>query len=1497
MKTSKFSLIFMFFFCYTLCAQVGIGNTDPKAQLDISASNSAAPSTIDGILIPRIDEFPSTNPGVDQDGMMVFVTGNGSEPRGFYFWNNNSTSWTIVLGASVSPNTLDSAYDQGGGGNGKNITADSGAVRIDGTDGFVVTGTFGDGIAIDSEITGEGTRMFFNPNKAAFRAGYAEGTRWDDANVGIYSFAGGRRNQASGEATTVFGRDNEASGNYSFAMGLNSGTIAPYSWSSGLNSNSFSGADYSFAFGNSAETRAAYSMAFGRTVDTYGDYSLGFGDHVITRSYGEVVLGAYNTDYVPNSATAVDGADRLFVLGNGTASARSNALTVFKNGTININDAYSFPNSDGIANQVLRTDGSGTVTWETLSSSNDWSVTGNSGTNPTTNFIGTTDANDLAIRTNNTEKVRITTKGQIEISNTGSSVFIGTNAGENDDLSSNFNTYIGSFAGRTGISNFGNTATGYRSLFANTASFNTAIGYLSLEDNTTGQLNVAVGVQALLNNTLGQSNTAIGSSALQSNTAGNFNTVIGSFSLLSLGTGNANVSIGRRSAFNVTGGDNNVFIGNNAGHGGTLHSKSGSVFIGTDAGYYEQNSNRLYIENTNSSSPLIYGEFDTNLLRIYGTLDINNQYQFPTTDGIANQVLQTDGSVTLTWETLSSSNDWSVTGNSGTNPAINFVGTSDANDLAIRTNNTEKVRITTKGQIEVSNTGNSVFIGTNAGENDDLTSNFNIYIGDNAGHSGVANTENTSIGYRSLYANTGSFNTAIGYLSLEDNTTGQFNAALGGQTLVNNTTGISNTAIGVGALQLNTTGNFNTALGRAAASVNTTGVENTAIGLSALQYNTTGNYNTALGSAALINLVTGDANISIGRRSAYNVIGGDNNVFIGYNAGHGSILHSKSGNVFIGADAGYSELNSNRLYIENTSSSSPLIYGEFDTNLLRVNGTFDINNQYQFPTFDGPANHVLQTNGAGTLSWVNSNTFADNLGNHTATTSLDLNNNLITNVEYLATTATSTYDKLRVFDSNLYTIGMHEAMTFGFLNDWATTFTMNEDDDRGWVFRDANDLQSDGAMSLTTDGRMTVKNYIDVPNVADATPVTNSGALQIGGSLRIDGDEIITNTNTTLELQADNNGDLLVDGSTLSVDASLNSVGIDIANPTQTLDVNGRVRIRGGNPGSGRVLTSDTFGNASWQIPVTNDNDWNISGNNVFKTSGNVTIGANITPYPLYIDNDSYQNSIFIDHDNAGSSGGAGLFFDHRYTGSGVSPIYGIYGRVEKVSGSTSNGVVYGTYNVGVNRYSGALTSSVYGAYNVGLKYTGTSGVAYGSYNIAQNNAAATAYGIYARASGASVNYAGFFSGDVYATGAYLPSARLLKNKIQDISYSSLDKLNQLDIKTYRYNTDTYAYMQLPEGEQVGVIAEELETVFPELVKKAIQPEAEEDMVKTGVEKPHSEVLFKAVNYTGLVPHLIKATQEQTEIIQKQSQEIELLKQQLKDQQKRIEHILEVLKK
>ena len=85
---------------------------------------------------------------------------------------------------------------------------------------------------------------------------------------------------------------------------------------------------------------------------------------------------------------------------------------------------------------------------------------------------------------------------------------------------------------------------------------------------------------------------------------------------------------------------------------------------------------------------------------------------------------------------------------------------------------------------------------------------------------------------------------------------------------------------------------------------------------------------------------TNNGNVNIGYLSAINNATGARNVMIGYRAGLNSTTVSNS--VFIGSEAGFSESRDQTLIIENTGSSNPLIYGEFDNDFLRINGCAEV---------------------------------------------------------------------------------------------------------------------------------------------------------------------------------------------------------------------------------------------------------------------------------------------------------------------------------------------------------------------------------------------------------------------------------------------------------------------------------------------------------------------------------------------------------------------------
>jgi trimeric autotransporter adhesin len=189
---------------------------------------------------------------------------------------------------------------------------------------------------------------------------------------------------------------------------------------------------------------------------------------------------------------------------------------------------------------------------------------------------------------------------------------------------------------------------------------------------------------------------------------------------------------------------------------------------------------------------------------------------------------------------LYAANAWGINGNAGTNPTVNFIGTSDNKDVIFKRSNTIAGRI---------------------------------------------GAENTSLGLNSLinsYANE-AFNTAIGNSALKNNSDGKYNVAIGFASLTNNHLGSYNTANGNASLTLNTDGNFNTANGCYALYFNNLGNKNVATGYQAAYHNTTGINNSVAGYAALLNNSIGNDNTAVGYNSLLNSKA-DRNTAVGSNS-------------------------------------------------------------------------------------------------------------------------------------------------------------------------------------------------------------------------------------------------------------------------------------------------------------------------------------------------------------------------------------------------------------------------------------------------------------------------------------------------------------------------------------------------------------------------------------------------------------------------------------
>jgi hypothetical protein len=162
---------------------------------------------------------------------------------------------------------------------------------------------------LSSNAEGMFTRAYGNDGSHA--EGYDTEASGENAHAeGNGTTASGNAAHAEGGATEASGRSSHAEGESTYAEGIASHVGGTYSTAQG---------DYSFARGTSVTALGKNSFAHGQTLTSY--------------SFDEAVFGAFNTDYIPLSATSWQPTDRLFVVGNGVATgSQSDAMIILKNG-------------------------------------------------------------------------------------------------------------------------------------------------------------------------------------------------------------------------------------------------------------------------------------------------------------------------------------------------------------------------------------------------------------------------------------------------------------------------------------------------------------------------------------------------------------------------------------------------------------------------------------------------------------------------------------------------------------------------------------------------------------------------------------------------------------------------------------------------------------------------------------------------------------------------------------------------------------------------------------------------------------------------------------------------------------------------------------------------------------------------------------------------------------------------------------------------------------
>ncbi len=155
-----------------------------------------------------------------------------------------------------------------------------------------------------------------------------------------------------------------------------------------------------------------------------------------------------------------------------------------------------------------------------------------------------------------------------------------------------------------------------------------------------------------------------------------------------------------------------------------------------------------------------------------------------------------------------------------------------------------------------------------------------------------------------------------------------------------------------------------------------------------------------------------------------------------------------------------------------------------------------------------------------------------------------------------------------------------------------------------------------------------------------------------------------------------------------------------------------------------------------------------------------------------------------------------------------------------------------------------------YGAIVGDISGAPMTGSHYGILGIAEGN--------YSGSGPANGKWAGYFVGDVEVTGVLNQlSDRRLKTEIND-EIGIMTKIMQLQPKNYLFDVVKNKNMALSNKLQHGLISQDVEQIFPELVTETFVPGTSSNKNEDG--KP---VAYKGLNYMGFIPMLIKGMQEQ----------------------------------
>lgn len=220
----------------------------------------------------------------------------------------------------------------------------------------------GKDVLFGEDLSGAGSKLIWFSSKSAFRVGKVDGSQWNLAQVGDYSFATGNNSIASGlnafaagsgttaagTASTALGTVTTANGMHSMAIGLGAQSSGDYSFSMGFYSKS-SGSN-AIAMGDQNTASGNYSVALGGNTKASGSYAVAMNFLTNASGTNSIALGSSST---ASAFNAVAIGNQLEASGQNSTAMGTLVSTNNKSGSFIIGDINASPYQNLASNQMM----------------------------------------------------------------------------------------------------------------------------------------------------------------------------------------------------------------------------------------------------------------------------------------------------------------------------------------------------------------------------------------------------------------------------------------------------------------------------------------------------------------------------------------------------------------------------------------------------------------------------------------------------------------------------------------------------------------------------------------------------------------------------------------------------------------------------------------------------------------------------------------------------------------------------------------------------------------------------------------------------------------------------------------------------------------------------------------------------------------------------------------------------------------------------------------